>query len=69
MLAAILRKATGPRRLEYARSHLFEPLHISSAQTSQLLAHPEDSAAYNSATGFVWLADPNGLHLGAWVSS
>jgi CubicO group peptidase (beta-lactamase class C family) len=66
VLAAILRKATGQSPLEYARSHLFEPLHISSAQTSQLLARPEDSAAYNSATGFVWLADPNGLHLGPW---
>ena len=66
VLAAILRTATGQSPLEYARSHLFEPLHISSAQTSQLLARPEDSAAYNSATGFVWLADPNGLHLGPW---
>ena len=66
VLAAILRKATGQSPLEYARSHLFEPLHISTAQTSQLLARPEDSAAYNSATGFVWLADPTGLHLGPW---
>jgi CubicO group peptidase (beta-lactamase class C family) len=64
VLAAILRKATGQPLLEYARSHLFDPLHISSAQASQLLARPEDLAAYNSAPGFVWLADPKGLHIG-----
>ena len=64
LLAAILRKATGQSPLDYARSHLFDPLQISTTQASQLFARPEDVAAFKSATGFTWLADPSGLHLG-----
>jgi CubicO group peptidase (beta-lactamase class C family) len=65
VLAAILRKATGQSPLEYARSHLFDPLHIRSAQASQLLVRPEGLAAFKSATGFVWLADPKRATPGA----
>jgi CubicO group peptidase (beta-lactamase class C family) len=64
VLAAVLRKATGQSPLDYARTRLFEPLHINATQAKPLTATTENIPAYLSETGFVWLADPAGLHLG-----
>jgi CubicO group peptidase (beta-lactamase class C family) len=64
VLAAVLRKATGQSPLDYARAHLFDPLHINATQPKPLTATPENIPAYLSETGFVWLTDPAGLHLG-----
>jgi CubicO group peptidase (beta-lactamase class C family) len=64
VLAAVLRKATGQSPLDYARAHLFDPLQIKSAQAKPLTATPENLPAYLNETGFVWLADPGGLHIG-----
>ena len=64
VLAAVLRKATGQPPLDYARAHLFDPLHINSAQAKTLTATTENLPTYLNEPGFVWLADPGGLHLG-----
>ena len=64
VLAAVLRKATGQSPLDYARTRLFDPLHINATQAKPLTATPENIPAYLTETGFVWLTDPAGLHLG-----
>jgi CubicO group peptidase (beta-lactamase class C family) len=64
VLAAVLRQATGQTPLDYARTHVFGPLRIKSAQAKPLTATAENLPAYKNESGFAWLADPAGLHLG-----
>jgi CubicO group peptidase (beta-lactamase class C family) len=66
LLSAVLAKATGMSVLEYARSHLLDPLDIDTSNAYQGTAGPEDMEAYEAAD-FAWPVDSTGLSLG-WNS-
>lgn len=67
LLSAILMQATGQPVLDYARTHLFDPLGIVTRPAFEPLAVPENEAAF-AAAGFAWPVDPQGRHTGAgWL--
>lgn len=65
LLSAVLGKATGQTAVDYARTHLFGPLRVDSTESRPLVAEGADLAAFDTATGFAWLADPSGSQLGS----
>ncbi|MGO4342212.1 serine hydrolase domain-containing protein [Pedococcus sp. 2YAF34] len=63
LLSPILEQATGQRVLEYARSHLFDPLGIPSRPAVQPVATGRYVGEFNRAR-FAWPTDPQGFTLG-----
>ena len=63
LLSVILSEATGRSTLSYARTKLFEPIGISTAPASELVASTVNLPAYERA-GFAWPTDPQGHHIG-----
>jgi CubicO group peptidase (beta-lactamase class C family) len=64
LLSPILEQATGQPVLTYARSHLFDPLGISTKPAAQPLVDDAHLGEYDAA-GFAWPVDPQGHALGA----
>lgn len=63
LLSPILEQATGQDVLSFARSHLFDPLGVSSSPALQPVAPDFDVAEFNRAP-FAWAKDPQGITLG-----
>jgi CubicO group peptidase (beta-lactamase class C family) len=65
LLAAVVAEATGRSVLDYARDVLFDPLGIDTRPaTTVVVTEDPESARYESAPGFVWPQDPQGVHTG-----
>lgn len=66
VLTGILAQATGRSALDFARTHLFEPLGISVADRITFKSKDEQ-LAFNKTTGRSgWVADPQGVNTAGW---
>lgn len=66
ILSGILEKATGQSVLDFARTHLFDPMAISVEGPITFRDQQEQMAFYQSTTTSGWVAGPNGVNTAGW---
>lgn len=66
ILSGILVKATGQSVLDFARTHLFDPMGITVEKPITFQDEQEQMAFYSSTTTSGWVADPNGVNAAGW---